>query len=48
MWSLDTLAPYGILTLAAVGFAGVLAVLLTSPEVQEMLKDIIAEALKRD
>ncbi|MCK6096128.1 DUF4244 domain-containing protein [Micrococcus sp. 2A] len=41
-------AEYGILTLAAVGFAGVLAVLLTSPEVQEMLKDIIAEALKRD
>ena len=41
-------AEYGILTLAAVGFAGVLAVLLTSPEVQEMLKDIVAEALKRD
>ena len=41
-------AEYGILTLAAVGFAGVLAVLLTSPEVQEMLKDIISEALKRD
>lgn len=41
-------AEYGILTLAAVGFAGVLAVLLTSPEVQEMLTDIISEALKRD
>ena len=46
--SLDTRAPYGILTLAAVGFAGVLAVVLTSPDVQSLLVDLVSGALQRD
>ncbi|MDO4238966.1 DUF4244 domain-containing protein [Micrococcus sp.] len=41
-------AEYGILTLAAVGFAGVLAVVLTSPEVQGLLVDLVSQALSRD
>lgn len=41
-------AEYGILTLAAVGFAGLLAVVLTSPEVRELLVDLVSQALKRD
>lgn len=40
-------AEYGILTLAAVGFAGVLAVVLTSPEVRELLVDLVSQALQR-
>lgn len=41
-------AEYGILTLAAVGFAGVLAVVLTSPDVQSLLVDLVTGALQRD
>ncbi|WP_295017037.1 DUF4244 domain-containing protein [uncultured Micrococcus sp.] len=41
-------AEYGILTLAAVGFAGVLAVVLTSSEVQGLLVDLVSQALTRD
>ena len=41
-------AEYGILTLAAVGFAGVLAVVLTSPDVQSLLVDLVSGALQRD
>lgn len=41
-------AEYGILTLAAVGFAGVLAVVLTSPDVQSILADLVSQALTRD
>ncbi|MDY6055298.1 DUF4244 domain-containing protein [Micrococcus sp.] len=41
-------AEYGILTLAAVGFAGLLAVVLTSGDVQSLLMDIVQKALTRD
>ena len=41
-------AEYGILTLAAVGFAGVLAVVLTSPDVQSLLVELVSGALQRD
>lgn len=41
-------AEYGILTLAAVGFAGVLAVVLTSSEVQGLLVELVSQALTRD
>ncbi|MFF5162557.1 DUF4244 domain-containing protein [Micrococcus luteus] len=37
-----------MLTLAAVGFAGVLAVVLTSPDVQSLLVDLVTGALQRD
>ncbi|EJV7053166.1 DUF4244 domain-containing protein, partial [Listeria monocytogenes] len=33
---------------AAVGFAGVLAVVLTSPDVQSLLVDLVSGALQRD
>lgn len=42
-----TTAEYAILTLAAVGFAGVLAVVLSSGDVQGMLADLVGEALNR-
>lgn len=42
-----TTAEYAILTLAAVGFAGVLAAVLSSGDVQSMLADLVAEALNR-
>lgn len=41
-------AEYGILTLAAVGFAGLLAVVLTSPDVQSLLVELVSGALQRD
>lgn len=42
-----TTAEYAILTLAAVGFAGVLALVLSSGDVQGMLADLVGEALNR-
>lgn len=47
-WSDDTgaqTAEYGIVTLAAVGFAGLLAVILSGGDVQGMLTDLIKGAL---
>lgn len=38
-------AEYGIVTLAAVGFAGVLAVILAGADVQGLLLDIVKNAL---
>lgn len=38
-------AEYGIVTLAAVGFAGVLAVILAGADVQGLLLDIVTNAL---
>ena len=38
-------AEYAILTLAAVGFAGLLLTILRSPEVRQMLLDLIKSAL---
>jgi len=38
-------AEYGIVTLAAVGFAGVLAVVLAGADVQGLLLDIVKNAL---
>jgi Flp pilus assembly pilin Flp len=38
-------AEYAILTLAAVGFAGLLLTILKSPEVRAMLLDLIKSAL---
>lgn len=38
-------AEYGIVTLAAVGFAGVLAVILAGADVQGLLLDIVSNAL---
>ncbi|GAA1130054.1 DUF4244 domain-containing protein [Citricoccus alkalitolerans] len=38
-------AEYGIVTLAAVGFAGVLAVVLAGSDVQGLLLDIVKNAL---
>ncbi|MDO5635483.1 MAG: DUF4244 domain-containing protein [Micrococcus sp.] len=40
-------AEYGVLTLAAVGFAGLLAVVLTSGDVQAMLSSLVSQALNR-
>jgi Flp pilus assembly pilin Flp len=39
-------AEYAIITLAAVGFAGLLLTILRSPEVRQMLMDLIKSALK--
>ncbi|MEW1982328.1 DUF4244 domain-containing protein [Citricoccus sp. NPDC079358] len=47
-WSDETgaqTAEYGIVTLAAVGFAGVLAVVLAGTDVQGLLLDIVKNAL---
>lgn len=47
-WRDDTgaqTAEYGIVTLAAVGFAGLLAVILSGGDVQGMLTDLIKGAL---
>lgn len=47
-WRDDTgaqTAEYGIVTLAAVGFAGLLAVILSGGDVQGMLTDMISSAL---
>ncbi|HEY4615823.1 MAG TPA: DUF4244 domain-containing protein [Citricoccus sp.] len=47
-WSDETgaqTAEYGIVTLAAVGFAGVLAVVLAGSDVQGLLLDIVKNAL---
>ena len=41
-------AEYGIVTLAAVGFAGLLAVILASGDVQTLLTDLIKGALTLD
>lgn len=38
-------AEYGVVVLAAVGFAGVLALVLSSGEVQSLLMGIIQDAL---
>jgi Flp pilus assembly pilin Flp len=38
-------AEYAIITLAAVGFAGLLLTILRSPEVRQMLMDLIKSAL---
>jgi Flp pilus assembly pilin Flp len=38
-------AEYAILTLAAVGFAGLLLTVLRSPEVRQMLLDLVKSAL---
>jgi Flp pilus assembly pilin Flp len=38
-------AEYAILTLAAVGFAGLLLTVLRSPEVKQMLLDLVKSAL---
>jgi Flp pilus assembly pilin Flp len=38
-------AEYAIITLAAVGFAGLLLTILRSPEVRAMLMDLIKSAL---
>jgi Flp pilus assembly pilin Flp len=38
-------AEYAILTLAAVGFAGLLLTVLRSPEVRQMLLDLVRSAL---
>lgn len=40
-------AEYGIVMLAAVGFAGLLVAVLSSGEVQEMLHGIVEQALSR-
>lgn len=40
-----TTAEYAIITLAAVGFAGILLAILRSEEVKEMLLDLIRSAL---
>lgn len=40
-----TTAEYGIVMLAAVGFAGLLVVILKSPEVRELLLGIVQNAL---
>jgi Flp pilus assembly pilin Flp len=48
IWSDETgasTAEYAILTLAAVGFAGLLLTILRSPEVRQMLLDLIKSAL---
>lgn len=39
-------AEYGIVTLAAVGFAGVLAVVLSSGAVQELITGLVEKALE--
>lgn len=47
-WSDETgaqTAEYGIVTLAAVGFAGVLAVILAGADVQGLLLDLVKGAL---
>ena len=47
-WTDDTgaqTAEYGIVTLAAVGFAGLLAVILSGGDVQGLLTDLIEGAL---
>jgi hypothetical protein len=47
-WSNDqgaTTAEYAIITLAAVGFAGILLAILRSEEVKGMLLDLIRSAL---
>jgi Flp pilus assembly pilin Flp len=47
-WSDETgaqTAEYGIVTLAAVGFAGVLAVVLAGTDVKGLLLDIVKNAL---
>lgn len=47
-WSDETgaqTAEYGIVTLAAVGFAGVLAVILAGADVQGLLLDLVKNAL---
>ncbi len=41
-------AEYGILTLAAVGFAGLLGVVLSGGDVQGLLTDLVTEALNRE
>jgi Flp pilus assembly pilin Flp len=38
-------AEYAIITLAAVGFAGLMLTILRSPEVRQMLLDLIKSAL---
>jgi Flp pilus assembly pilin Flp len=38
-------AEYAIITLAAVGFAGLLLTILRSPEVRQILMDLIKSAL---
>jgi len=40
-----TTAEYAIITLAAVGFAGLLLTILRSPEVRQMLLDLVKSAL---
>jgi Flp pilus assembly pilin Flp len=48
MWLDETgasTAEYAILTLAAVGFAGLLLTVLRSPEVRQMLLDLVKSAL---
>jgi Flp pilus assembly pilin Flp len=48
MWLDETgasTAEYAIITLAAVGFAGLLLTILRSPEVRAMLMDLIKSAL---
>jgi Flp pilus assembly pilin Flp len=48
IWSDETgasTAEYAILTLAAVGFAGLLLAVLRSPEVRQMLLDLVRSAL---
>lgn len=40
-----TTAEYGVVVLAAVGFAGVLALVLSSDEVRGMLMNLIQQAL---
>lgn len=47
-WSDETgaqTAEYGVVTLAAVGFAGVLAVILAGADVQGLLLDLVRNAL---
>ncbi|WP_288818327.1 DUF4244 domain-containing protein [uncultured Micrococcus sp.] len=44
----DTSSEYGILTLAAVGFAGLLGVVLSGGDVQGLLTDLVTEALNRE
>lgn len=41
-------AEYGIVTLAAVGFAGLLAVILSGGDVQGMLTSMVSRALSLD
>jgi hypothetical protein len=48
IWSDETgatTAEYAIITLAAVGFAGLLLTILRSPEVRQMLLDLVRSAL---